>query len=324
MSFNENICLVFEQLRAIRLFEAQQLRSQGDLKSADAAEWRAKAYAKIIPILRGYPKHIESGAEAKQIYGIGARIASRIDEIIRTGTLSELKEQTLGSTSSIEIISDEREQILQLFGSVHRVGRKTAEKWYNSGYRRLEDIPREVCTDAQWLALYFHSHLSQKIPRDEIQEAERILHGFLDPRGIFFQICGSYRRGRPLSGDIDILIIAKEGRDVLSETLQCPIFTHTLACGPKKFLGIGRIRELFRRIDVEVVQPDEYPFAVTYFTGSASFNVKMRDHCLNLGLRLNEKSLTDSQGKFYSVTSEEHLFAVLGLRYLTPEERDNY
>lgn len=316
MNHNKDICLIFEQLHDARLAEASQHRAAGNEKDASTAEWRAKAYAKIIPILRGYPKRIESGEEAKRIHGIGTRMADRIDEILRTGTLAEL--------GSPIFQVDDRAEVLKLFESVHRVGPKTAEKWYNAGYRKLSDIPSTACTAEQCTALRFHEHLIQRIPREEIQEAEQILTQFAQPKGIFFQICGSYRRQLPTSGDIDILIIAKENQNVLSEFLQCPIFTTTLACGPKKFLGICRIREIYRRIDVEVVQPVEYPFAVTYFTGPASFNVKMREHCMRYGLRLNEKSLTDATGKSYPAESEEALFAMLGLQYLTPEERNNF
>jgi len=314
MGHNEDICRIFEQLYTLRLSEAEQQRAQGNTKEATSTEWRAKAYAKVIPILRNYPKRIESGAEARQIQGIGERMAKRIDEILQTGTLEEL-----GSGNR-----SDQEEVLRLFESVHRVGRKTAEKWYLAGYRHLKDVPRSVCTDAQWTALQLHAHLSQKIPRDEINEFECSLRKFLSPKGIFFQICGSYRRGRKVSSDIDILVIAQEGRDVLTEVLQFPVFTHLLARGPKKFLGIGLIREIYRRIDVEVVQPHEYPFAVTYFTGPAAFNVWMRDYCSRWGLRLNEKSLTDSKGNSYFAESEEHLFYLLGLRYLTPEERDKF
>ena len=46
--------------------------------------------------------------------------------------------------------------------------------------------------------------------------------------------------------------------------------------------GIGR------RIDIMYTKPQEYPFAILYFTGSMEFNVKMRGELLEKGLSLNE------------------------------------
>lgn len=108
--------------------------------------------------------------------------------------------------------------------------------------------------------------------------------------------------------------------------LEWPYLTNTLASGPKKFLGVSKLPgcSRYRRIDIELVQPWEYPFAVVYFTGPASFNVKMRDYCRRYGLRLNEKSLLNINGQPVHVSSEEQLFQILGLEYLTPQQRDSY
>lgn len=299
---NNLIISIFEQLRDIRISQNK--------------EWEAKAYEKAISAIRTHHHEITSGKMAKQLPNIGDRMAGRIDEILTTGALAELGPQSESY--------DEKSQVLKLFESIHRVGPKTAQKWYQLGYRKIEDIPLTDCTDAQKIGIQLHADLNQRIPRAEVDEINKVITDFLASKGIKFQICGSYRRGRPDCGDVDILVISQPDRDVLAEVLECPIFTHTLAKGSKKYLGIGKIKELHRRIDVEVVQPEEYPYAVVYFTGPGSFNVKMRDHTSQMGYRLNEKSLTDYQGNSYSAKSEEHVFELLGLKYLTPKERDAY
>ena len=106
--------------------------------------------------------------------------------------------------------------------------------------------------------------------------------------------------------------------------LTCPIFTHKLSRGPKKYMGVGIVDQIHRRIDVEVVQPHEYPFALMYFTGPKTFNTKLRDHFKEMGYTLNEKSLNDDEGTLYPANSEEDIFEMAGLQYLTPEERDKY
>ena len=43
-----------------------------------------------------------------------------------------------------------------------------------------------------------------------------------------------------------------------------------------------------RRIDIMYTTPDQYPFAILYFTGSSEFNQKMRAEMLERGMTLNE------------------------------------
>ena len=47
----------------------------------------------------------------------------------------------------------------------------------------------------------------------------------------------------------------------------------------------------FRRIDIMITKPVEYPFAILYFTGSKDFNTLMRQHALDKGYSMNEYSL---------------------------------
>lgn len=291
MQSNELICTVFEKLRDLRV-------SQGE-------EWRAKAYDKIIPVIRNYPITITSGKQASSIPGVGKSMSSRIDEILATGTSSELQG-----------VDTFKEDIIKEFMTVQGVGRITAEKWYDAGYRTIAEIPQEICTDAQKLGIYFHADLQKRIPREEIDKVK----DFLNTLGITFEIAGSYRRELPSSGDIDILLLGND----LDRILQTGIIQYQLARGDKKFMGIGLVGDTYRRIDIEIVQPEEYPFALLYFTGPMSFNIKMRERAAQLGFRLNEKALYDSNGNVLVASSESDVFNALGLQYLTPEERNNY
>lgn len=301
MSSNEQIIRAFEQLRDLRI-------QQGE-------PHRANAYTKAIAAIRSYPKPIESGAEARTIPGIGASLAQKIDELLQTGTVTELGSRSL-----------EREQILQEFLSVSEVGPATAKKWYELGYRRLEEVPPEAMTRAQRISIQYGPEFNERIPREEIAQFERLLHQCLDPLQIQFEIAGSYRRGRPNSGDIDILVIDRPGVDVIGTMIQCPVFDRelVLAHGTKKYRGVGHVGPVHRRIDIELVQPQEYPYAIIYFTGPQSFNIKMRAHAAQYGLTLNEKGLFGPQGEVHPASNERQVFEMLGLQYLTPEERDKY
>ena len=100
-----------------------------------------------------------------------------------------------------------------------------------------------------------------------------------------------------------------------------------LAYGDKKYMGYGKLfskDNIPRRIDIIYCPPNEYPFAILYFTGSGSFNVKMREYASKKGFRLNEKGLIDlktQKGVNHTFTSEEDIFAYLGLTYVQPNDR---
>jgi len=242
-------------------------------------EWRAKAYRKAIVGIEGYGKPIKSAEEAQRIPGVGARIAGRIKEILSTGQLKEIK------------LDLDKTRVLELFKSIFQVGSKTALKWYLKGYRTLADLPVAELTDAQRIGLKYREELSERIPRHEIQRFEERLKS--DWPGVTFEICGSYRRGKPDSGDIDVLICGSPRASLLLEELvsKSECFTDTLALGHQKYLGVGRIDKLHRRIDLQVTDPREYPFALLHFTGPGGLNVQMRAHAAKYGYRLNEKNL---------------------------------
>ena len=71
-------------------------------------------------------------------------------------------------------------------------------------------------------------------------------------------------------------------------------------------------------------KPEEYPFAVLYFTGSMEFNVKMRNELLERGYTLNEYGVkfVDKGKKFTDKFKKEvDIFDYFGYDYVEPENR---
>jgi DNA polymerase/3'-5' exonuclease PolX len=100
------------------------------------------------------------------------------------------------------------------------------------------------------------------------------------------------------------------------------MFAETLSKGKKKYAGFVVINGIHRRIDIELCKPEEWGPAICYFTGNAKFNIMMRNYCLSRGMRLNEKSLIDSNGYPIYVRDERNLFEILGLPYVEPTARN--
>jgi NAD-dependent DNA ligase len=85
-----------------------------------------------------------------------------------------------------------------------------------------------------------------------------------------------------------------------------------------------------RRVDFLYAPPNEYAFAILYFTGSKIFNTVMRQKALNQGYTLNEHGichLTADKKKGSQVSqpfpNEKAIFDFLGMPYRTPLERSN-
>ena len=106
-----------------------------------------------------------------------------------------------------------------------------------------------------------------------------------------------------------------------------------MAQGKTKCLVIGHIppSALHRRIDFLYTPPEQYAFAILYFTGSKHFNTAMRGLALKNGLSLNEHAFTVAKtGKPLSsidpnasFKTEQDIFNYLDMEYREPTERIN-
>lgn len=130
--------------------------------------YRARAYRNAALSIARHPTPILSGKQAqKEIKGIGKSISEKIDEYLRTGVLSKFSELE-SNEQIIKPIKSEKDQILELFEGIFGVGPATANKWYNEGYRTLEQLANVKKTNAQELGYYYYNQLNQRIPRNEM------------------------------------------------------------------------------------------------------------------------------------------------------------
>ncbi|XP_045494590.1 DNA polymerase beta-like [Colias croceus] len=291
-------------------------------------------YRKAASVLATHEKRIQSGDEAKKLNGIGEKIAKKIDEFLHTGKLKKLE----------NIHNDENAQAISLLTRVSGIGPVKAAELVRSGIKTIEDLQKQKdkLTHHQLIGLKFFDDFEKKIPRAEIQEVEikmkKIISDF-DPN-FRITICGSYRRGKLESGDIDALLThpslktqnsKKHGEILLNkvtEVLQ-GLVIDTISKGDTKFMGVCRLspQHPARRLDIRLIPHEQYFCAVLYFTGSDVFNKQMRAHALEKGFTLNEYSLrpigsTGIPGESVPITSEEDIFDYIDYPYKKPEDRN--
>ena len=188
-----------------------------------------------------------------------------------------------------------------------------------------------VLNDKQQIGLKYFEDLQKRIPYEEIKTHEKVLKQQLvheDPNAEI-TITGSYRRRKPTSGDIDVLLKSTDPsvfKRIIDRLIKLGYLVEELALGKKKYNGICHLgrKGVFRRIDIMYTTPEEYPFAVFYFTGSDEFNKKVRKEIVDRGMSINEYSLKDMKTKTkvkHELYSEKDIFDYLGMKYVEPWDR---
>lgn len=290
-------------------------------KLPDKNTRQKKAYKEGAKAFRDSKEPIMSGAEAKKLPGVGESISKKFQEFLDTGKIAELDKRP-----QEEI---DREQAINLFDSISGVGPKTAEMWYDRlGLRTFQDLARiyPTMTTEQQYGYYFYHDLKQKVPRAEIDAVNRFLTGLLGSKNIKFVIAGSYRRGLPESGDIDVLI-ENPGNLTLNQVLgiikPTGLILGDLAEGNVHYRGIIRVDPKLpvRRFDLKLIEPKNWAFGLLHYTGSGAFNEHLREIVKIKGYSLSENGLHDNKGQYLEAKTEEEIFNLIGVEYIPPEKR---
>lgn len=307
-------------------------------KNVSRAMHKYNAYRKAAGAIAKHPTAITSGEEAKKLEGVGAKIAQKIDEFIKTGKLQKLE----------KIRADDTNMAINELTRVTGIGPANAQKLVADGITSIEDLRKhtEKLNHHQRIGLRYFEDFEKRIPREEMLQLKDIVLREtlkLDER-YTAEVCGSFRRGATNSGDIDILLThpsftsasSKQPgllHKVVKQLESIHFVTDTLSLGESKFMGVCRLPKeedgmeyCFRRIDIRLIPNDQYYCALLYFTGSDVFNKNMRQHALDQGFTLNEYSLrpvgsTGVPGEPLPVSSEQDIFEYIGMDYKKPSER---
>ena len=172
----------------------------------------------------------------------------------------------------------------------------------------------KLLTHHQKIGVLYYHDLQKKIPQEIIKKIQLYLNTF----GFEFTICGSFRRNKTSSGDIDILI--KKHNNELTQIVNILIksnflIEHLTYNSKTKYMGICKIPEFqqYMRIDIRLVTPQQYPYAILYFTGSKNTNTFMRNKAIKLGFKLNEYGLFDKNNNIIKLKTEKEIFEYLNI-----------
>jgi len=335
-SANKNIAEQFQLLVNFIQFLVDHTDNEKEKK---AQGFRLANIKRGLSIIKKFPNKINSGADLDQYYGIGKGIKARIDEIIKTGELSELKEASETLTKEEKNIIMNEITLVNDLSEVIGIGRSIAKQLIQKyNIKSIKDLiarnkKGEIpLNDKILMGLKYLNKYKKGIPRKEMDEINayliKIIHK-LD-KNLIVTICGSYRRGKLVSNDIDVLLSNKENNInylsiVINKLMEEHFIVDSLTSENThtKYMGFCKYQNNpVRRIDIRFVAFESYYPALLYFTGPDELNKKMRNIAKAKGFKLNEYGLFKiNNDKKIHVESEEDIFNKLDLVYIPLTKR---
>ena len=293
--------------------------------------FRVRAYRRAAMVVEGFPRDIAGMAkeELKEIPGIGEDLASKLLEIVRTGTCRAYEAEKKRSPAGLSILL-----------AIPGLGPKTARAIY-------EKFPVRSMDELQDLAATHR--LKGAVPKIKDKTEQNIIRGIeLIKKGADrkllgrvrpiaeemvaalwekpktpvkrISICGSLRRWKETIGDIDILAASDDPERVMDVFTHLPQVRQVISRGQTKSTVI--LAEGIQS-DLRVVEPASFGAALCYFTGSKEHNIRIREMGIKKGLKINEYGIFDKAGKKVGGAEEEDVYRILGLPFIAPELRED-
>jgi DNA polymerase beta len=286
---------------------------------------RSRIYSRAQDTVLGITEDI---TDVKQLEGkpnIGPTILAKMAEYNETGTL--------------RVFEREKENPEMWLTDIYGIGPKKAQELVKQGIKTIEQLREQqdkLLNDIQRVGLKYYEDILKRIPRTEIEQFDKEFESSFNVAtdragaddGSKYEIVGSYRRGAKTSGDIDVIITSRNANvftEFVDDLKRKNVIIEVLSRGKTKCLVIAKLpnAEHARRVDFMYTSPEEFPFAILYFTGSRKFNTDMRTYALKKGYSLSEFGLKNvNDGTILPCSTEEEIFKILKYPYKKPEERD--
>jgi DNA polymerase/3'-5' exonuclease PolX len=291
--------------------------------------------------IRIFKDHITDVKQITDLPGVGNKTVLRVQEFIDKGKLSDVDaycakndcEKIFDPTSSNKLY----DELITIFGIGDKLAHQLMDKDKITSIKNLKDrvksntinIPEKVK-----IGLKYYGKIKNKIPRDEITKIREFIYTIFEKfdSSIVFDICGSYRREKDFSNDIDLLITTTNPKpnflksiveELYKNNLLIESFTGFEENSHTGFMGLCKyLNNPIRKIDIRFVEPQSFFTALLYFTGSYEFNERMRSIAKRDGYKLNEYGLYNLKlNKSLPIYSEKDVFNILNMKYLEPKDR---
>ncbi len=312
---NEDIADHFEEI-------ADLLEIKGD------NPFRVRAYRNGARAVRALPRSaaelLAEGQGLTRYPDIGQALATKIAELIRTGTTQAMEKLRRQIPASLE-------ELLRIPG-LGPVRIRTL--WHELGITdldgleaaartgRLRDLPgfgpkteHKILT-----AIEAHREKKRRFLRSVAAEYGEPLAAWLrDARAVQeVVIAGSYRRGRDTVGDLDILAAAPDRSDLVNRFIGYEEVAEVVSRGPTRATVVLRCG---LQVDLRRVRAESFGSALQYFTGSKAHSIQLRRLAQEQGLKINEYGVFRDEQRVAGKT-EESVYGAVGLPWIPPELRE--
>lgn len=326
--------------------ELEVIRKQRALTSQ---QWSERSYSGCLSAIKAYPAPIcaKDLRTVRDLKGVGKKMIGLIEQFCDTGQIVEAQ----------QIRNDAANEILFGFMDLYGVGPVAARALYEEGCRTFEDViahGKSLATQLQVSDCYrILPDLKTQIPRREVEEIARLLLDELDAilPGTFIEIVGGYRRGKPMSNDVDVVISNNHADfskrlDVINRLLltlkRKGLMSYSVnVTNPSDgyettgFVDIAEIVFLppvtpgiipvsrHRRVDLVFCSPKVYGACVVGWTGSRNFEKDIRRWASRGGFKFHSSGLVDTDtGELMETPTEQDVFKMLRLPFMPPELRN--
>ena len=134
------------------------------------------------------------------------------------------------------------------------------------------------------------------------------------------EAAGSLRRWTDSVKDVDIIATASDPAALAKALAELELVESVSQSGD---VGARVTTHTGLKIDLKVVEPDQFGNVLQHFTGSKAHNVALREAAVRRGLHVSEYGiLDDATGETLRCSTEEEVYAALGLDWIPPELRE--
>ena len=303
-----------------------------DLYELDGAvQYRVLAYRTAAKTVRDAPVSVEQlvrEGRVTELPGIGKTLEEKLQTLIETGDTKQA--QKLRAQFPSGLIA-----MMRLPG----FGPKRARRLYDElGIDSLEAL-KSAAEQQQLRGLRgFGAKGEEKLleqlaagfdgnpaPRVLLSRAQPIAEQVVDalrevPGAERVEVAGSLRRLADSVKDLDVIATAADPAALVRALTELPVVESVDQSGEAS----GRITtHSGMKVDLKVVEPDQFGNVLQHFTGSKEHNVALRESAVKRGLHVSEYGiLDDATGDTLRCAREEQVYERLGLEWIPPELRE--
>jgi DNA polymerase (family 10) len=311
---------------------AQIFNDYADLLEIQGAnQFRVRAYRtaarNIADLSQSLADMVARGEDLEELPGIGKDLAAKVADIVTSGRLPHLEELEKEVPAGLLDLTRLAGLGPKRIGALYQKLGITSLEQLEAAVReqRIRELPGfGAKTEQAILAEIERRGGLRAEKRFKLSVAQRLARPLLDylqkARGVKrVEAAGSYRRRKETVGDLDILVTASLGSEVMERLAEYEAVARVISRGSTRSTVVLRFG---LQVDVRAVPEEDYGAALHYFTGAKAHTVAIRKIGVSKGLKINEYGVFRGK-KRVAGSTEEEVYAQVGLPYIEPELRED-